>query len=131
MKKLTNERYYNYNNLIDSFELDEVFEVEDDDYQGSSYYLFRNEDKYGILIFGWGSCSGCDALEGIQSDNWKDSTKLVEELTEFRDDLYSSITWRSRDEMVLYVLEKDFGLEWYGYSDGGRKFIEELKNYSF
>lgn len=131
MKKLTNNDYYNYYMLIDSFELDELVEVEDNDYQGSSYYLFRNGDKYGILIFGWGSCSGCDTLQGIHDDNWKDSTKLVEDLTEFRDELYNSITWRSRDEMILYILEKDFGLEWYGHSDGGRKFIEELKNYSF
>lgn len=131
MKKLTIENNYNYYMLIDSFDLDELIEVEDDDYQGSSYYLFRDGDKYGILVFGWGSCGGCDTLDSIHDENWKNPTKLLEEVIDFRDGLYDSITWRSRDEMILYILDKDFDLEWYGHSEGGRKFISELKKYSF
>jgi hypothetical protein len=132
MKQIT-EIVRNYDALIESFEMESLIQVDDDDYQGDSYVLFRNNDQFGILIFGWGSCSGCDALESI-TDHYpsgKNKVEIVKDLNEFRDEMYSSITWRSRDEMVEYVSTKDFGLEWYNFNDGGRKFVKELKNYSF
>jgi hypothetical protein len=128
MKEITKD-FRNYEMIVDSFELGILIEVEDDDYQGDSFFLLRDHEKYGILIFGWGSCSGCDPLDEI-CDSFKGS-KFIEEMTKFRDDMYDSIVWRSREEIVEYISEKNFNFEWYGHSEGGRKFIKELKNYSF
>lgn len=36
-------------------------------YQGDSLFLVRRADDYGLLTFGWGSCSGCDALQACSS----------------------------------------------------------------
>lgn len=132
MKQIT-EIVRNYDSLIESFEMELLIQVDDDDYQGDTFVLLRNDDQFGILIFGWGSCSGCDALEDITDryGNGKSEVEIVKDLNEFRDEMFSSISWRSRDEMVEYVSTKDFGLEWYGFNDGGRKFVKELKNYSF
>ena len=42
-----------------------VIKVDDDDYQGDSRVLYEGyKDEVGYLQFGWGSCSGCDALQG-------------------------------------------------------------------
>ena len=41
----------------------------DDDYvQGDSRILYRESNgKWGYLLFGWGSCSVCDALQACES----------------------------------------------------------------
>lgn len=40
-----------------------LVKIDDDDYQGDSRILYRNGSRYGVLVFGWGSCSGCDSLQ--------------------------------------------------------------------
>lgn len=127
MKQIT-EIVSNYEALIESFEMESLIHIDDADWQGDSFVLLRNRNQYGILIFGFGSCSGCDAFESIV-DRYADKIEIVKDLNDFRDEMYSSISWRSRDEMIEYVSTKDFGLEWYGFNDGGRKFVKELKNY--
>ena len=119
MKTIVVDQYPNYEDLIESFEVKVILSRHDRDYQGDSYYLLQNCDEYGILIFGWGSCSGCDALEACLGDS--------ESLTALRDDLWQSIMWLSREAMESYVSIKDFKLEWYGHSSAGNEFITELK----
>jgi hypothetical protein len=41
--------------------------VDDEDYSGDTRVLLAQEGRYGVLNFGWGSCSGCDALLGCNS----------------------------------------------------------------
>lgn len=124
-----------YEEIVDTFECQTILEADDNDYQGDSYKLLKNTaGNYGILIFGWGSCSGCDALQAIVdyiSIQIPEQRKeqILRELTELRDQMYSSITWRSRNEMVEYITGKQFDLEWYYYRDGGRKFITMLEDY--
>lgn len=119
MRELDTSNYYSYNELIDSMELDEVFSEHDNDYQGDSYYLFKRGDEFGILVFGWGSCSGCDALEAAYGN--------IEETTALRDDLYASIRWMSRDELKEWVGNKQWDSEWYYYREAGKDFIARLK----
>lgn len=104
-----------YSSLIDSFEVTTLIEEHDNDYQGDSYLLLSNGSEFGLLIFGWGSCSGCDALEACSSPV---------EVTELRDELWNSITWRTESQMIEYLSAKDWSLEYYygsGYfhSSGG------------
>ena len=51
-----------YSPILLSFDAEIVLAADDQDYQGDSYVLYRRGDSFGVLIFGWGSCSGCDAL---------------------------------------------------------------------
>lgn len=37
------------------------------DYQGDSHVIGRRGTQYGFQTYGWGSCSGCDALEGCRT----------------------------------------------------------------
>lgn len=64
-----------------------LLKVDEDDYQGDSYILYGDlfeKEKFGFLNFGWGSCSGCDALQACYS--W-------EKIQELYNNLKSSVIW--------------------------------------
>lgn len=72
-----------------------IAQVEEGDYQGSTYVAYEKDGKYGFLCFGWGSCSGCDALKGCGD---------FEELDELINDLENNIKWfNSVDELKSYI----------------------------
>lgn len=46
---------------------DVVAETEWGGYEGDTLWMLKGAQGYGIPTFGWGSCSGCDALEACYS----------------------------------------------------------------
>lgn len=44
-----------------------IVRTDEDDYEGDTFVLLGKDDRYGFLVFGWGSCSGCDALQACGS----------------------------------------------------------------
>lgn len=54
-------------------------------YQGDTAAVLQVGTDYGYLSFGWGSCSGCDALEAAYGDE--------AEVQKVFDDLCRSIVW--------------------------------------
>ena len=71
------------------------------DYQGDTLALIKSpEGKYGVLQFGWGSCSGCDALQACSS--WEDLQELCDEMEQ-------SVRWHdSLREVQVAVSAKDW-----------------------
>lgn len=114
--------YIDYEDLLDSFEYDVVLSADDNDYQGDSYRVFKNGNMYGLLVFGWGSCSGCDALQDAD-----ESPNREMEVLGLRSDLHDSIIWNSFEDMAEYVQNKDFEGEFYYHTWEGRKFVNDLK----
>lgn len=96
-----------YQELIDSMEHTTVLTETQGDYQGSSLVLLRDgQNQYGILRFGWGSCSGCDALQACSTEK---------ELIELRDRLASQVVWyKDWTTMMNYLATKDTVTEWDG-----------------
>lgn len=122
------EIIYDYRTLMDTFGCDILVWIDDGDYQGDTHALLRQGDEYGILTFGWGSCSGCDTLAAIAE--WGTPREhVLRELTEFRDRMYDSITWRPRRDMEEYIAGKDFTLEFYWHTQDGQKFIQDVQEY--
>ena len=108
---------YDYSPLLESFGYKILLQVDDDDYQGDSRLIFKDDERYGLLIFGWGSCSGCDALQACGS---------YEEVEELRNELLNEIHWESgRSAMWAYTSEKDWELEWSYHSTGTKRFIDK------
>jgi len=106
-----------YNDIINSFGYEVLLEVEDDDYQGDTRVLLKDGDKYGYLIFGWGSCSGCDALQGCGT---------TQELQDIYDNLLSGIKWKdSKQELYDYIKNKDWELEWSWHEEETKEFIDK------
>ena len=51
-----------YQPILDSFGKI-ILQIDDADWQGDSRVLYKRGEHIGYLQFGWGSCSGCDALQ--------------------------------------------------------------------
>src|SRR5690606_9236886 len=93
----------NYQPIVESFGKI-LIQVDDNGYSGDTRVLYELKGKYGILIFGWGSCCGCDTLQACGSI--EDIDKLIEQLS-------NKIKWfNSIEELKQYVKEKDWELEY-------------------
>lgn len=88
-----------------------VVQVDDDDYQGDSRLLYRRGEEFGFLIFGWGSCSGCDALQAADT---------AQEVQALADGMEASVEWLSgyamRDKLTTW--EATQGQHWWRENEG-------------
>lgn len=110
-----------YSAMIDTMDLEELVEVSDDDYQGDTFTLVSKGEKYGLLIYGWGSCSGCDAAQAVTT---------LSEANKLRDQLYDGIHWfDTLGEAATYIASDDKELQWYGYRETYRKFVAQVEQY--
>ena len=81
-----------------------VVQCDEDNYQGDTIAVVRNCDSYGYLTFGWGSCSGCDALQACGS---------VSEIVDLANDFQSAIKWfDSLQELKNFVNTHDYEGDW-------------------
>lgn len=111
---------YEYTPILEQFG-DIIYKIDDKDWQGDSRVFYKKENKYGFLIFGWGSCSGCDALQACATT--KDIQSLIDQLN-------NDIKWfDSLQEIKKYFSEKDWGLEFCGHQNETKKFIKFVENY--
>lgn len=97
-----------------------ILQKDEQNYQGDSFLIYEKDGKYGYLTFGWGSCSGCDALQGCNS---------ISEVQELMDRLYSSIEWfDSLDALKEYFEETDWTLQYQYSIPEFKEFLIEVKN---
>ena len=106
----------NYNPLLRSLEYSIILQIDDAGYSGDSRVIFRNGDQFGTLIFGWGSCTGCDALKKCKS---------YEEIEFLRSKLLKNIKWGRVQELLSYIENKDWELEYSWDSDETKVFVEQ------
>jgi thioredoxin-related protein len=107
-----------YEDIIDTFEYETILQVDDQDYQGDSRILLKDGDRYGLLIFGWGSCSGCDALQACET---------IEELDSLQESLYNSIIWYdSANEMYDFLKNRDWEVQSCWYRQETKDFLQKV-----
>lgn len=110
------DEQYDYQPIINAIGTP-LLQIEDDDYKGDTRVLCKNDDKYGILIIGWGSCSGCDALQACST---------YDELQELIDVLEKDVKWFDTAEIALeYFNTTDWGLKHCWHQDETKQFINE------
>ncbi len=108
-----------YNPLLNSLGFDILLKVDDDDYQGDSRLLLRDGQRFGVLIFGWGSCSGCDALQACQT---------MVEIDRLRNELFNSVKWfESSSECLEYFIEHNWKGDHSWHTNEQGCFIAEAK----
>jgi hypothetical protein len=106
--------FYDYRPLIESLGHTILLQVDEGDYQGDSLLILKASDgRYGYLEFGWGSCSGCDALQGCST--WQDVESL-------RQHLQDSVLWfPTAGELLRNLKDRDWQTKWsYGLSRSSR-----------
>jgi hypothetical protein len=110
--------FYEYDPIIRSFGA-VLVQVEDDDWSGDTRVLLRNGDRYGFLVIGWGSCSGCDALQGCST---------FAEVDELINQIEGDIKWfNSLAEVKTYIAnDKDRSQSFYAHCDGWREFQRKI-----
>lgn len=111
--------------IRDVMELDEVVRVDDpDDWSGARRLLVKRveggEWRYGFLVIGWGSCSGCDAM--LDCSTW-------EELEELKEKVSGEIRWFDDYQSAEdYIVNHDWRGQWYGYNTkANQQFIDRVK----
>lgn len=106
-----------YGPLLESLGHEILLQVDDNDYQGDSRVLYRDGERYGLLVFGWGSCSGCDSLQACST---------VKDIEELRDRLVSDIIWKdSAREMLDFIQTRDWELQYSWHADETKQFVQE------
>lgn len=104
-----------YQPMIDSMGYEVLCQGEVGDYQGDTLAVVRDGARYGFLTFGWGSCSGCDALQ---------SCSTLHEVHELRQEIHDQIVWKdSANEMVEFLKNRDWKAQFYGDSDEVAEFV--------
>lgn len=110
----TNPSYNSdYDPIIKSFG-DVLLRIDSDGYEGDTRVLLTNGSRYGYILFGWGSCSGCDALQ---------SCNTYEEIDELIHKLREQIHWFNNFlEMIAFIGQRD----WEGCEPGGGAYGREF-----
>lgn len=104
---------YDYRPMIESMAEEVLLEVKENEYSGYSRFLLKDKNMYGYLMFGWGSCSGCDEL--LACKNYEDIHKL-------RKQLYKDIRWETKDKLLKWIKNHD----WEGDAAGNTKECSEF-----
>ena len=109
-----------YQPMLDAFGNIAV-QVDDDDYQGDSRVLYDENGEIGLLIFGWGSCSGCDALQACGS---------LEEVQELCDKLQEDIKWFDDKKQALeYFTSHDWQGDYSWHQTETKEFVNKCIEY--
>ncbi len=109
-----------YQPIVDHFGT-VVLQVEEEDYQGDTWVLYDDTGKgFGYLQFGWGSCSGCDALQGC--DSYAEIGELIQQLE-------GSIRWAPRAELLKFFNEHDWQGDYSWREDELKTFVKDAIAY--
>lgn len=107
--------WYGYQPLLSSFGTI-VIQIEDDDWQGDSRILYADGSHIGFLMFGWGSCSGCDEFYGC--DTFDEAEKFAKELK-------SKIIWFEDEEKALvWFKTHDWEGDYSGRDENTKLFVK-------
>lgn len=109
-----------YQPMLDAFGKIAI-QVDDQDYQGDSRLLYDENGKIGCLIFGWGSCSGCDALQACGT---------LDDVQELCNELQDSIKWfDSKKEALSWFKTHDWEGDYCWHINDTKDFVEKCIAY--
>lgn len=89
-----------YGAMVELLPGEAIVNVDAGDYQGDTYVLLKDGNRYGYVTFGWGSCSGCDALQACSS---------FEEVADLFESIEGAVHWEpTADAMLNWWKAKDW-----------------------
>ena len=126
--------YPSYETIVNSWEHEVLAFETTGSYQGDhEVLLLDSKGRYGFLMLGYGSCSGCDLLEAITPHPYLETQDWTEVDT-FRNDLKGEIRWFDTTEDALTFLRSKIQGDvnsWYSWdreiNEVLEKFIELIQ----
>ena len=94
-----------YVELIKNAGLDIVDYLCMGDYQGDLLIIVKKENQFGMISTGYGSCSGCDALQSCD-DNPKKLKALQKRLC-------NGVIWKDITSFIKHLRTKEWQNEYY------------------
>ena len=100
-------------------------------YQGDHLVLLADGARRGFLVIGYGSCSGCDALQAAEPWGYDDDEADWTDLVKLSDQLRDEIEWRdSGADMAAYLSGLDPANAWWLHEDESpaiiRRYVSEV-----
>lgn len=90
-----------YRKVVETFGYDVILQETLGSWQGDIVFILKDGNKAGFLIIGYGSCAGCDVLEGM---------RRMDELKSFALGTYSRIKWfDSLTDLQLWLIKSVIG----------------------
>lgn len=116
-------------------------------YQGDAFFVVEGPgDTVGLIVVGYGSCSGCDWYEATITDACECSPPYTEgfhygysdedecpgltaALNEMEESLTSNVTYQTKEALAAY-LEDEYMQEskYYFYEDGAKEAMQRMVN---
>ena len=86
-------------------------------YQGDHLALLHRGTETGLMVFGYGSCSGCDELQGVtpwaHDDEPADWSPVINLATRLRD----SVHWEPSQDALRRWVDETPENHWWSYND--------------
>lgn len=117
-KEITQRDFDTYDDMVDSFDCLSLATDFIGDYQGDIFYLLKKDNEYCLLVIGYGSCSGCDALEACDTR---------EERIELAESIRSSMQWFSKEDLLDHLNVEYLETQYYWYEADAKEVIEKYK----
>lgn len=106
-----------YTPIVESFG-DVLVHASVGSYQGDDYALvYDSAEGYAFVEIGWGSCSGCDALQACGG---------LAEVAALRNDIYATLTYRSPEDLLAWMRSHDWKGDFGWYDAEKRKAIRRI-----
>lgn len=87
-------------------------------YQGDTVFLLADGDRRGLLIQGYGSCSGCDALQAVNTPA---------EAQDLIDDMVRNVHWEdSPGALARWIDARDWAGQWSWYVADARTCLRDV-----
>lgn len=78
-------------------------------YQGDYVALVGTPERMGFVVIGYGSCSGCDALEAC---GWGDEPDYDKNVSDLMDSIVNSIFWGTPQEIIARINDEEYITWW-------------------
>ena len=106
LKQKVGERewgWYDYTPILELYG-EIIVKCDQQGYQGDTLSVVKKDGKYGYINFGWGSCSGCDALQACEN---------ISDVYTLAKGMYESIRWfDSSDQLLEFINTHDYDGDW-------------------
>ena len=124
-----------YDAIVDSWGYETLLFKCCGSYQGDYVVLLRDGNRYGFTTIGYGSCSGCDALEALSPYCYGDWSEHQagncecdwSKVQSFADGLREDIKWGSASYLLEELGDDKLETQWYFYDSDIKKAIQEIR----